>query len=201
MSRRKATLPSTYFAALYQADPDPWRFATSDYEREKYAATLAALPLQGYRSGFEVGCSIGVLTGQLARRCDRLLAVDSVAAVLSQAQARCAGFPGLRFEVMEVPKELPDGPFDLLVLSEVVYYWSVADLERMAAFAVRAVEPGGDIVLVHWTGETDYPLTGDEAAQLFIDATMPFTRIVRQNRAEFYRIDVLQRVGQQILPA
>ena len=63
----------------------------------------------------------------------------------------------------------------------------------MAAFAVQAVEPGGDIVLVHWTGETDYPLTGDEAAQLFIDATAPFTRIVRQDRAEFYRIDVLQR--------
>ena len=76
MSRRKASLPSAYFEAIYQADADPWRFATSDYEREKYAATLAALPLQAYRSGFEVGCSIGVLTSQLARRCDRLLAVD-----------------------------------------------------------------------------------------------------------------------------
>lgn len=201
MSRRKTSLPSTYFTALYAADADPWRFATSDYERGKYAATLAALPLPTYRSGFEVGCSIGVLTSQLARRCERLLAVDSVAAALSRAKTRCAGLPGLRFEVMEVPKTLPEGPFDLLVLSEVVYYWSVADLERMAAFAVQAVEPGGDIVLVHWTGETDYPLGGDEAAQLFIDATAPATRIVRQDRAELYRIDVLQRLGQRDLIA
>lgn len=142
-----------------------------------------------------------MLTSQLARRCDRLLAVDSVAAALSQARTRCRGYPGLRFELMEVPKQLPDGPFDLLVLSEVVYYWSVVDLERMAAFAMQAVEAGGDIVLVHWTGETDYPLTGDEAAQLFIDATASCTRIVHQHRAELYRIDVLQRVGQQVPPA
>ena len=87
--------------------------------------------------------------------------------------------------------------FDLLVLSEVIYYWSIADLERMAAFADRAVEPGGDMVLVHWTGETDYPLTGDEAAQRFLAATAPFTRVVLQDRAEFYRIDVLRRLGQR----
>lgn len=201
MSRPRTSLPSAYFAALYQASADPWQFATSDYEREKYAATLAALPSQAYRSGFEVGCSIGVLTSQLARRCGRLLAVDSVAAALSQARTRCMGYPGLRFQLMEVPKQLPDGSFDLLVLSEVVYYWSVVDLKRLAAFAMQAVEPGGDIVLVHWTGETDYPLTGDEAAQLFIDATASCTRIVRQDRTELYRIDVLQRLGQHALPA
>ena len=33
-----------YFEQLYASDPDPWRFATSDYERDKYAATLDALP-------------------------------------------------------------------------------------------------------------------------------------------------------------
>ena len=70
------SLPPSYFEALYASDPDPWRFASSDYERDKYAATLAALPRQLYRSGLEVGCSIGVLTAMLASRCRRLLAVD-----------------------------------------------------------------------------------------------------------------------------
>ena len=73
-----SSLPAAYFAALYQADADPWRFASSDYERRKYAATLAALPRRAYRREFEVGCSIGVLTSQLARRCEHLLAVDVV---------------------------------------------------------------------------------------------------------------------------
>ena len=33
---------------------------------------------------------------------------------------------------------------------------------------------GGDIVLVHWLGTTDYPLTGDEAAELFIGRSSAF---------------------------
>ena len=96
-----------------------------------------------------------------------------------------------------MPRELPAGPFDLLLLSEVLYYWSTGDLGLIAAFVERAVTPEGDIILVHWTGETDYPLSGDDAAQHFIAAT-PFTRIVLQDRAELYRIDVLQRRGQWV---
>lgn len=197
MSRQVPSLPAAYFTALYQADADPWRFASSDYERQKYAATLAALPRQVYRRGFEVGCSIGVLTSQLAGRCGHLLAVDVVDQALAQARTRCAGFPGVWLERMEVPGELPSGSFDLLILSEVVYYWSIDDLERMAEFARRAVEPGGDIVLVHWTGGTDYPLTGDEAARRFIGAMATATRIVHHDRTDFYRIDVLQRLRQE----
>jgi trans-aconitate methyltransferase len=197
MSRPTASLPVGYFEALYRQAADPWRFATSDYEREKYAATLAALPLTHYASGLEVGCSIGVLTSLLAQRCAQLLALDSVEVALDQARQRCAGYPGVRFERMVVPAQLPAGSFDLLVLSEVVYYWSTGDLELMAAFVARAVAPGGDIVLVHWTGETDYAVARDDAGQRFIAATAPFTQqIIRQDRAELYRLDVLQRLWQ-----
>jgi len=65
-----ASLPPGYFDALYAASPDPWAFETSAYERAKYAATLDALPARRYRRALEVGCSIGVLTRQLADRCD-----------------------------------------------------------------------------------------------------------------------------------
>ncbi|MGL6044624.1 MAG: SAM-dependent methyltransferase, partial [Sandaracinobacteroides sp.] len=63
------SLPPAYFDALYRDDPDPWRFATSGYEAGKYAATMDALPRGRYGSALEVGCSIGVLTAELARRC------------------------------------------------------------------------------------------------------------------------------------
>ena len=192
MSRRASSLPASYFEAIYREDPDPWRFASSDYERAKYAATLAALPRASYPCALEVGCSIGVLTSQLARRCARLLAVDCVEAVLWHARERCAGLPGVEFACMELPRELPDGPFDLLLLSEVAYYWSPRDLGLMAAFARHTMAPGGDIVLVHWTGGTDYPLSGDEAAQRFIDATHAFALPLLHARAEHYRIDLLR---------
>ncbi len=57
-----------YFVDLYASDPDPWRLATSWYERRKYALTVDALPNERYRRAFEPGCSIGVLSELLAPR-------------------------------------------------------------------------------------------------------------------------------------
>jgi hypothetical protein len=47
MSKAKPTLGREYFEALYGADPDPWKFATSDYERRNgHPICPAAGPLQ-----------------------------------------------------------------------------------------------------------------------------------------------------------
>ncbi|GJE45341.1 SAM-dependent methyltransferase [Methylobacterium soli] len=195
MSRRAASLTPAYFAGLYAEDPDPWRFATSPYERDKYAATLAALPRAHYRSVLEVGCSIGVLTRALSLRCDALLALDVAEAALAQAHARSADAAHVRFARRRVPEEWPDGRFDLIVLSEVVYYLDAADVERLVARLRAALAPGGDVVLVHWTGETDYPLSGDEAAERVIAGARDFASIRHQARADAYRLDVLSRTG------
>ena len=92
------TLPPDYFDHVYQANRDPWNFETSPYEREKYAATLAALPRPHYAKAFEIGCSLGVLTAQLAPRCGHLLAVDVSEAALAQARARCAALPQVEIQ-------------------------------------------------------------------------------------------------------
>ena len=67
------SLPPSYFDKLYSENPDPWKFETSVYEANKYAATIAALPKERYRAAFEIGGSIGVLTEKLQERCDSLL--------------------------------------------------------------------------------------------------------------------------------
>lgn len=87
------SLPSEYFARVYAESDDPWGFATRAYEASKYAATLDALPGERYRSAFEVGCSIGVLTERLAARCERLLSVDVAERALQQARDRCRNLP------------------------------------------------------------------------------------------------------------
>jgi hypothetical protein len=56
--KHRGTLDASFFDAAYAWGPDPWNLA-SDYEREKYAITLKALPKQHYESALEVGCSIG----------------------------------------------------------------------------------------------------------------------------------------------
>jgi cyclopropane fatty-acyl-phospholipid synthase-like methyltransferase len=188
----RKTLGRAYFDAAYAAGPDPWNLS-SDYERAKYAITLEALPKQRYEFALEVGCSIGILTRELASRCDRLLALDAAQAALDQAKRRCADVATMRFEQMFVPGQWPGGLFDLILLSEVVYYMDEQDVAGLASKAVQALASSGDIVLVHWTGETHYPLSGDEAAELFIKSTERSVEVVRQDRYPTYRLDVLSR--------
>lgn len=188
MTRRTASIGRDFFDGVYAADPDPWRFASSEYEREKYAASLAALPARRFTAALEVGCSIGVLTGALAQRCDSLLALDVAAAALARARENCPA-AHVTFAERRAPEEWPEGRFDLIVLSEVLYYLDAPDIARVAALSRAALLPGGSVLLVHYLGETDYPMTGDAAAEAFMAAAALPVR--RQSRAPMYRIDAL----------
>lgn len=190
------TLPPEYFDHVYQANRDPWNFETSPYERAKYAATLAALPRPHYAEVFEIGCSLGVLTEQLAARCGHLLAVDVSEAALAQARARCATLPQVDIRLMRVPEEFPPQQFDLILLSEVGYYWSPADLARAADQLITGLKPGGQLLLVHWTPPVhDYPLTGDDVHQFFLDKAGPGGPLhhLGGQRHETYRLDLLEK--------
>ncbi|GJE62762.1 Ubiquinone biosynthesis O-methyltransferase, mitochondrial [Methylobacterium trifolii] len=190
--RRATSLDTNYFKGMYATDSDPWRFATSAYERDKYAATLAALPRAHYTSALDVGCSIGVFTRQLCPRCDAVLGLDVVPSVLDAARVRCADRPNARFQLAAVPGEWPDGRFDLIVISEVAYYLDRADLARLVARVGSALLPGGDVVLVHWLGVAHYQLSGDDAAEGFIAGARGFAPILKQARTAEYRLDVLR---------
>jgi hypothetical protein len=87
---------------------------------------------------------------------------------------------------MFVPEQWPDGVFDLILLSEVVYYLSREDVGRLATRVTRSLAPDGSVILVHWTGSTNYPLSGDEAVELFIEQTGSGLVVGRADRhAEF----------------
>lgn len=184
------SIGADYFSRLYAEDPDPWRFASSPYEAAKYADTLDALPSARYERALEVGCAIGVLTRALGARCDTLVAIDVAEAALAQARSRCADFPHVVVERRAVPDETPDGPFDLAVVSEVGYYLSRADLGRFEQQLAERVAPGGHVVLVHWTGQTDYPLDADDVHAAFAG---PDWRSVTARREAQYRLDVVER--------
>ncbi|MFD2784809.1 class I SAM-dependent DNA methyltransferase [Hymenobacter rubripertinctus] len=194
--RQPHTLPPAYFEQVYEANQDPWNFETSPYERDKYAATLAALPRSQYARALEIGCSLGVLTEQLAPRCGHLLAVDVATAPLERARQRCAGLPQVTFEQRRIPEEFPAGQFDLVVLSEVGYYWSPADLARATEQVLAALAPGGHLLLVHWTPPVhDYPLTGDAVHAFLLNRAGPDgpLRHCHGQRQPTYRLDLLER--------
>lgn len=186
----KSSREPEFFNKLYARNADPWDFETSAYEANKYDATLAVLGDDHFASVFEAGCSIGVLTSRLAARCDALLAVDVADAALASARARCAGLPQLSFERRVLPGEWPEGlRFDLIVLSEILYFLSPDDIRGMAARAVDALSPGGRILLVNFTPPIDEPCSGDEATVIFMEACpLPVQAAVW---AERYRLELL----------
>ena len=192
------TLPPTYFDEVYRANEDPWGFESSPYERDKYAATLAALPRPYYARAFEIGCSLGVLTARLAPRCGQLLAVDVAEAPLRKARPRCAGLPQVTFQLLRIPDEYPAQPFDLILLSEVGYYWSAADLALAIELIMNSLAPQGQLLLVHWTPPVhDYPLTGDDVHEAFLAQAAPGgpLRHLTGQRHEQYRLDLLEKSG------
>jgi alkylation response protein AidB-like acyl-CoA dehydrogenase len=187
------SLPPRYFARIYDRQADPWRFASSDYEREKYDTTLASLPRPHYDGALEVGCSIGVLTERLAERASSLVGVDVSERALDQARERCARFPRVSFEKLQVPHQMPTGRFDLVVVSEVAYYWQRSDLELAADRMATLHRTGGHLILVHLTELVrDYPLTGDAVHDYWTDRPEWIT--VHSERHERYRVDVLERI-------
>ncbi len=189
--------PADVFERIYAERPDPWGFESNPYERAKYADTLAALDGRSYRNGLELGCSIGVMTEALAARCDALLAVDISATALARARTRCAALPGVRFAQAALPDGLPaldGGSCDLLVLSELLYFLSPHDIDRLMAGVLAAAAPDAVILLVNWTGPTNTPCTGDQAAdRARACCAAAGRRLSEPRRRDGYRLD---RIGE-----
>ncbi|ACI50590.1 Methyltransferase type 12 [Gluconacetobacter diazotrophicus PA1 5] len=165
------TWPTALFEDLYRADPDPWRVTTSAYERRKYATTLDHVGRGPFGLALELGCAIGIMSRALAARCDRLVAVDTAATALDHARRHCADCNRITFHRAFLPAEFPalrPGSCDLVVISELLYFLSPADIRRLADRVLAVRRPGGPIVLANWTGPTDTPCGGDDAAALFV---------------------------------
>ncbi len=187
-----ASLPAHYFDDFYGDDVDPWGFETRWYEERKRALTLASLPRSSFRSAFEPGCSIGVLTAELAGRCDRVLATDIARQPLAVARRRLATAPHVELRQLPVPAEWPPGRFDLIVLSELGYYCSSADLDTLIRRSIDSLTDDGTLVACHWRHwVAAYPLTGDEVHRRLRAA--PELALLAEHVEADFRLDVFQR--------
>jgi cyclopropane fatty-acyl-phospholipid synthase-like methyltransferase len=191
-------VPAKEFEKLYAGGRDPWNYVSSAYEAQKYAFTLNSLSRNHYSSALEIGCSIGVMTKQLAPRCDTLLAIDVSESALRQAKQRCSE-AHVEFALMRVPKDWPKGRFDLIMMSEVLYYLSAADFDALIERLKHAVALDGEIILVHhwaaggWRKRTWFDVANRRHDRL-IALLRDFTQVTQHEDTEDYRFDRLQRV-------
>lgn len=145
-----------YFETLFDASEDPWRFRSSWYEARKRALTLAGLPRERYRCGFEPGCANGELSAALAQRCDRLVVSDVAQAAVELARRRLSGFAHVEVLQATVPDQWPAESFDLLVISELGYYLDAEALDAVAAKVRASLSAGGTVLACHWR----WPIAG-----------------------------------------
>jgi SAM-dependent methyltransferase len=121
------------------------------------------------------------------------LAVDVSDTALEAARSRCAALANVELRRMALPAEAPEGFFDLIVLSEVVYYWDDGDIARVGELLRAKLRAGGRVLLVHWTGETDYPQTADAAVERLAQAVGSDFSVAIADRTGDYRLDLWRR--------
>ena len=149
-----------YFDGLFAGNDDPWQFRQRWYERRKRALTLAALPAARYTSGFEPGCANGELAAELATRCDALLVSDGSPRAVEIARERLSGLAGVSVERRVLPEQWPASTrFDLIVISELAYYFDAPSLDQICERIEASLLPGGVLVACHWR----YPIDGFES--------------------------------------
>jgi predicted TPR repeat methyltransferase len=151
------------FEALYRADPDPWAYETSDYEQAKYDATVAACGSGPHAHALELGSSIGVLSERLLAVCRRLTTIDGSPTAVEIARARLAGRPDAQTLLGTIPDVIPSGPFDLVVVSEILYYLSASALDGTLERVRDVTGDGARLVAVHWRPAGDErPFTAEQ---------------------------------------
>ena len=89
----------------------------------------------------------------LAASCDALLAADIVEEPLHTARTLCSDLPWVRFVRLRIPAEWPDGHFDLIVLSEVLYFSHPPRHCAVAARVLAALDTDGVVLSVNWRGQ------------------------------------------------
>ena len=181
-----------FFEQKYQRNPDPWEFASSPYEQSRYDAIFNALCHRRYERAFEPGCSIGVLTTRLAAICGQVEAMDISPTAVRHACERCRSFPGVNVSCGALPGHLPSGTFDLVVLSEIGYYFNGELLVQLGKDLVSRMPEGGILLATHWLGVSeDHFISGDLVHQIL--GTLDGLHAERSERHAQFRLDRWQR--------
>ncbi len=191
------------FERVYRETGDPWASGSPKYryQRRKYATLMTLLPPgRRYAQALDIGCGLGAMVGLLEGRADAVLGLDVAQAAVDLARARHAGRPALSFaqaDVLDLPRTL-DGRFDLIVVSDVLYYLSPlsdATLKGVAARVGQMLAPGGLCLLAnHFFFAADRDSRVSQRIHRAFGWSVGMD-VVSEHRRPFYLATVLQRAA------
>lgn len=152
-ARATATTTARRFFRDLWRDGDPWNLDGAALDQRRYLRQADLLSDRTYDRALEIGCAGGSFTEHLAPLCSSVLALDIADAAVARAQQR--GLDGVEFRVADVMHTdvAADGPWDLVVLTETVYYlgWlhPLFDVAWLVHELFEATSPGGRLLLAN----------------------------------------------------
>lgn len=179
-------MDAAFFESLYAHSRDPWRFDGSWYEARKRGLLLASLPSPRYASAFEPGCATGHLTAELARRCDALHACDASASAADATRQRLESQPHVTVSQAWLPAGWPASrTFDLIVLSEFLYYLPQDEQSAIARASRASLRPGGTVVACHWRHPIEGCASDGDAVHKLLGRKLALSHTVAVRDADF----------------
>ncbi|WP_298141919.1 SAM-dependent methyltransferase [uncultured Acinetobacter sp.] len=139
-----------YFDEIYANKDDPWGYEQRWYEQRKRHICLSVLLKPHYQQALEIGCSNGVFSEALAARCDQLLCLDGHFKAVDLARQRLAAYSHVEVQQAWVPTQLPHQSFDLIIVSEILYYLDTVALDEVMTWLNKHLIPGGTLLCCHW---------------------------------------------------
>lgn len=142
----------TFFEELWKQG-DPWELESSEFEQAKYARQLRIVNDRRYTRVLEIGCGAGHFTRLLASTADRVVGLDVAPTAIGRAQAIMSKPGVVDFRVANIMDYEPraDGPWDLIVMSETIYYlgwlYPFFDVAWLAAELFAATHTGGRLLM------------------------------------------------------
>jgi predicted TPR repeat methyltransferase len=145
-----------YFDSLYADNTDPWHYETRWYEQRKRDICLALLLKPQYQQALELGCGNGVFSQFLATRCETLTCIDGHDQAVHLARRRLDHLSHVSIVHATIPQNLPAYGFDLIVISEILYYLSEAEIRAVVIWLHQHLNKDGLLLCCHWR----YPISG-----------------------------------------
>jgi ubiquinone/menaquinone biosynthesis C-methylase UbiE len=106
---------------------------------------LDAMQIRAGERVLELGCGPGELTAELLNRGARVHAVDVSEAMLRDARQRA---PSASFDQADITRYVPDGRYDVILLSFVLHELEPADISAIVGHSASALARNGRLVIV-----------------------------------------------------
>ena len=130
--------------------------------------------------------------------CEQLIGLEIADIAVERGKERLAHLENVKFVQGALPHDMPEGTFDLIILSDVLVYFPKDVLTELLNAFDAALRPGGKLFCMHYLGNIGAPMPGGTAhqilkQQLALDITFEQTLVNAGPDGQGYDILILEK--------